>query len=164
MKKGTHFKSRGSSYGGVFKGLFKKNMIVLFCLMLLFSPFGTAFNDINQVDAKDVTDTIEITDVEGLNHIHDNLLSNYKLGSDIDLSAVASWTPIGTADKPFEGIFNWNGFKLVGLENEEIGNYKNFIGIVSDEASLVDTVVENGSLTEYTGDEKQENSKRYRSK
>lgn len=134
------------------KGLFKKNMIVIFCVILLFSPFGTAFNNINQVNAKSVSDAIEIIDVDGLSDIRDNLSGNYRLGADIDVSIADDWTPIGTADKPFEGIFNWNGFKLVELEKAEVDNYENFFRVVSNQASLVDIVVEDGSLTENAGD------------
>lgn len=51
--------------------MFQKNMLILFCLTLLFSPFGTAFSgSVDQIHAEGSEDAIEITDVEGLNDMH----------------------------------------------------------------------------------------------
>lgn len=47
----------------------------------------------------------------------------FKLSGDIDLSSIADWTPIGTAEKPFSGIFDGNGKSISNLtitKNEPI--------------------------------------------
>ena len=47
----------------------------------------------------------------------------FKLKEDIDLAGITDWTPIGTAEKPFKGIFDGNGKTISNLSisvNESI--------------------------------------------
>lgn len=37
------------------------------------------------------------------------------LRGDIDVSSIKDWTPIGTSDKPFTGVFNGSYFKIYGI-------------------------------------------------
>ena len=67
-------------------------------------------------------------------------INNIMLADDIDLSeltltraTVANWTPIGTPEKPFNGIFNGNGYSIKNLsivetEGKEGKAYIGFIG------------------------------------
>lgn len=56
-----------------------------------------------------------------------NVGKHYKLANDIDLSAFANddndkgWTPIGTYEKPFKGIFDGNGKSITGLKIDRPG-------------------------------------------
>jgi hypothetical protein len=56
--------------------------------------------------------------VEDLNQIRNNLNSHYKLGRDIDLSSIANWVPIGTADtadSPFGGNFDGDHYTISNM-------------------------------------------------
>lgn len=55
-----------------------------------------------------------ISDEAGLKAIADDLGGHYQLTADITLSG--DWTPIGTAEAPFTGIFDGNGFVINGLK------------------------------------------------
>ena len=71
-------------------------------------------------------------------------INNIMLADDIDLSeltltraTVANWTPIGTPEKPFNGIFNGNGYSIKNLsivetEGKEGKAYIGFIGYAKD--------------------------------
>lgn len=56
-----------------------------------------------------------ITTAEELDQIRENLSGRYALGTDIDLSGVESWTPIGTYGIPFTGEFDGRGYSITGL-------------------------------------------------
>ena len=57
---------------------------------------------------------IEISTAEQLDAVRGNLLGNYRLVSDIDLSGM-EWLPIGTTAMPFGGLFNGNGYEIKNL-------------------------------------------------
>ena len=40
----------------------------------------------------------------------------YELTSDIDLSSVANWQPIGDSDNPYSGAFDGNGYTVSNLK------------------------------------------------
>lgn len=63
----------------------------------------------------------KITDVEGLRSITNNPSKNYWLDADIDL-ADEDWTAIGTADRPFRGIFFGDNHTISGMRFE-VQNY-----------------------------------------
>ena len=44
-----------------------------------------------------------------------NVCRGYELTSDIDLSSVANWQPIGDSDNPYSGAFNGNGYTISNL-------------------------------------------------
>ncbi|MFQ9448840.1 MAG: GLUG motif-containing protein [Christensenellales bacterium] len=58
--------------------------------------------------------------------------AHYVLTDDVNLSAYGNWTPIGTEDHPFEGVFDGQNHVVTGLkidrENEE---YQGLFGYVS---------------------------------
>ena len=51
-----------------------------------------------------------------------------KLYCDIDLQD-GEWTPIGTTDHPFNGVFNGNGHKIMNLKTNEEKEYQGLFGI-----------------------------------
>lgn len=57
----------------------------------------------------------EISDVNGLKAISNDLNGNYTLTADITLTE--NWLPIGTEAAPFTGIFNGNGKVIRGLKH-----------------------------------------------
>lgn len=63
----------------------------------------------------------ELTTVEQLQAITDNLAGHYVLGGNIDASATATWNlgsgfePLGSQATPFTGSLNGRGFNIVGL-------------------------------------------------
>jgi len=81
-------------------------------------------------------------------------INNIMLADDIDLSeftltraTVANWTPIGTPEKPFDGIFNGNGYSIKNLSIEETEGkegkaYIGFIGYAKD-ATIKNVTFEN---------------------
>lgn len=56
-----------------------------------------------------------------------DLIAEYKLKADIDLSSIADWTPIGTAAAPFKGSLDGNGFKILNLKSSRSST--NLIGL-----------------------------------
>lgn len=79
----------------------------------------------NLVFTEEVLDSFtHIADVSGLAAISQNPNANYWLDADIDLTGV-NWTPIGTMQRPFKGIFFGNFHTIKGLsysfyQSEEI--------------------------------------------
>jgi len=57
---------------------------------------------------------LNLTAANGLNDISENLLINYRLMADIDLSGM-NWMPIGTQAAPFLGTFDGNGHTINNL-------------------------------------------------
>ncbi len=78
-------------------------------------------------DLQDFRDT-----VNGLNGKKVNRYAGktVKLAADIDLSEVDNWTPIGTAEKPFMGVFDGNNKTLSGLKISADTNYQGLFGYV----------------------------------
>ena len=82
--------------------------------------------------------------------------SNFMLGADIDLgepqtrALVANWTPIGTPEKPYKGIFDGNGYTIKNLsivetEGKEGKAYIGFFGYAKD-ATIKNVTFENVNL------------------
>ena len=46
----------------------------------------------------------------------------FEMTKDIDLSGIENWTPIGTKDKPFMGVFDGKNHKIVGLKINSLPN------------------------------------------
>ena len=86
--------------------------------------------------------SIPIETVEDLMAIRDDLSASYHLTKDIDLAGI-EWTPIGTYDEPFRGIFDGQGhvnsnLTITGMDSGVFGNYYtqslsnySFMGFVS---------------------------------
>jgi hypothetical protein len=72
---------------------------------------------------------------------------HYKLGADIDLSSVTSWTPIGSRSKPFSGTFDGNGYTISGLTiNSPSSGYQGLFGYASG-ATFTDVKLIGVSIT-----------------
>jgi len=59
--------------------------------------------------------TIEIATAQDLNNVRNNLSGSFIQTADIDLSGFANWDPIGSLLDPFVGIYNGNGYRIIGL-------------------------------------------------
>jgi hypothetical protein len=71
--------------------------------------------------------SIEISTVEDLMNVSNNLSRKFILTSNIDLSSIADWSPIGTSANPFTGTFDGNGFTISNLKT--IQSSKNIVGL-----------------------------------
>jgi hypothetical protein len=96
------------------------------CLLLV----TTGFYDDIKAEGR-----IEIRTVSDLNSMRECLTCDYVLMNDLDLTFDTSdeegllfndgsgWNPIGTFNNPFEGSFDGNGFKIIGLTIKRDQNY-----------------------------------------
>ena len=58
--------------------------------------------------------------------------AHYVLTDDVNLSAYGNWTPIGTEDKPFRGVFDGQNHVVTGLKIDRAGEgYQGLFGYVS---------------------------------
>jgi hypothetical protein len=76
---------------------------------------------------------------------------HYKLGADVDLSSVTSWTPIGTDSKPFTGTFDGNGYTIAGVTISSGNGYLGLFGYASG-AAFTDVVLMGVSITRGSSD------------
>jgi hypothetical protein len=106
--------------------------------------------------------TTQITTVEELQAIQNNLSGSYALAADINASATSTWNdgagflPIGNASTPFSGSFNGNGHVISGLYiNSTAGQVGLFgqIGSANGHTGVVQNVgMTGGSITAYSTD------------
>ncbi len=59
-----------------------------------------------------------IRTAEDMDGVRNDLSGRYELAEDIDLSALAPWTPIGDIDYPFTGSIDGRGHRVTGLAQE----------------------------------------------
>lgn len=71
-------------------------------------------------------------------------ITSVMLNADIDFSSTP-WTPIGTADAPFNGTFNGNGYKISNLTIANT-DYAAFIAYADDGAKVEDLTLENVNI------------------
>ena len=85
----------------------------------------------------------EISSVEELNAVRDNLNGKYILMNDVDLSSVTDWKPIGNKDVPFTGVFNGNGYSVKNLSVTEAANKS--IGLFGEikDATVANVYIDN---------------------
>ena len=58
--------------------------------------------------------------------------AHYVMTDDVNLSAYGNWTPIGTEDKPFRGVFDGQNHVVTGLKIDRAGEgYQGLFGYVS---------------------------------
>ena len=81
-----------------------------------------------------------INTVDQLKEISNNLSAHYCLGSNIDMSGITDWEPIGDGQHAFTGTFNGNGHVIKNLEITVNGR-------LSDD----EIVPENDNLNRYFG-------------
>ena len=74
-----------------------------------------------------------ILTAEHLSAIRNNLSGTYFLANDIDLLG-NEWTPIGTGDTPFSGIFDGNGFKI---KNLTIAQSQEYVGLFANNSGTI---------------------------
>ena len=71
-----------------------------------------------------------ITNAEQLQAMNNNLNGNYVLGNNIDMTGFA-FTPIGSADTSFNGIFDGNGYEVQNLTiDNSTGDYQGLFGYI----------------------------------
>lgn len=80
----------------------------------------------------------EITSLQDLKDFRDAVNNGYKykgsnnkmvtLTTDLDLSSIDKWTPIGTSVHPFDGIFNGGGHVIKNLNVSGSSNYNGLFG------------------------------------
>ena len=58
----------------------------------------------------------QITNANQLNEVRNNLSAHYELESDIDLSGISNWVPIGDNENPFIGSLNGNNYTIKNLK------------------------------------------------
>ena len=103
----------------------------LLCCLLVYPKFYHRI----QADER-----IEIYSINDLNNIRSCLSCDYILMNDLDLTYDTNdlngllyhdglgWDPIGTFNNPFEGSFDGNGYKIIGLT---INRSQNYVGLFS---------------------------------
>ena len=57
--------------------------------------------------------------------------AHYVLTDDVNLSAYGNWTPIGTIDQPFAGVFDGQNYVVTGLKIDRNEFYQGLFGYVS---------------------------------
>lgn len=92
-----------------------------------------------------------VTDATSLSNMRNNLSKVYAQLSDIDLTSVANWEPIGTSATPFTGQFEGNGFKITNLTidrstTDDAGLFGacSFPGIIT--TRLIDIAIEDADV------------------
>ena len=114
-------------------------------------------------DGKDIKEVKEISTLEGFKSFRDDVNEGnksfentlIKLTDDIDLSEEDTWTPIGTADHPFNGAFNGNGHKIKNLklgtvDDKYLGiSERHYIGLFGINEGIIKNIgIESGSIKE----------------
>ena len=78
--------------------------------------------------------------------------AHYVMTDDVNLSAYGNWTPIGTEDHPFEGVFDGQSHVVTGLKIDRAGEgYQGLFGYVSGldnehKAQLKNIVVQDAQI------------------
>ena len=98
-----------------------------------------------------------VTDATTLSDMRNNLSKDYAQLSDIDLSGIANWEPIGTLVAPFTGTLDGNGYAIQNLTiSRGSTDYVGLFGACSfsvAEARLTNVVITGANVTgrDYTG-------------
>jgi hypothetical protein len=84
----------------------------------------------------DYINKYDISTVEGLSNIRNDLFGIYRLTADIDMTGV-NWQPIGTSAAPFAGKLDGNGYAIknlsINLPNQNnVGLFSHNIGILTN--------------------------------
>lgn len=101
-----------------------------------------------------------INTVKQLAAVNNNLSGSYILGSNIDLTSVASWTPIGTESEPFTGSFNGNGHIISNItinaryDSNNLSTNSVDVGLFgyTNGATIVNLGIENANYVVTSGD------------
>ena len=95
---------------------------------------------------------VPVTDATSLSNIRNNLSKDYAQLSNIDLSGIANWEPIGTLVAPFTGTLDGAGFTVTSLTIDRSGtDYVGLFGVCDfsgyTEPRLIDIVIISASVT-----------------
>ncbi len=123
-------------------------LALVLCMALLCIGAGATAGDgtiyINSVDQLKMI---------GADNIYYPLDGDYVLTANIELGGTNQWTPIGTSDDPFTGIFDGGNHTISGLYIDSSSEYAGLFGYVSG-AGTVKNLTVSGSVTgsgNYTG-------------
>ncbi|MCK5397994.1 MAG: hypothetical protein KAJ33_07085, partial [Thermoplasmata archaeon] len=107
-----------------------------------------------------VADPYEITDIDQLQEMNDDLNANYTLMNDIDAKITSTWNiksgfqPVGNNTAYFNGTLNGNGYAISNLTiNRSAEDHVGLFGYLNQSASIDDLGLENGNITghQYVG-------------
>ncbi|MGJ7920823.1 Ig-like domain-containing protein [Neobacillus sp. LXY-4] len=129
----------------------KRRTILLIVIMLFFQCFNLNLLFDSNADIVSAEESgqhlVEVPDgfvgiysISDLNRVRDNLSGKYILMNDLDLSVATSeggdfynvgagWNPIGSEATPFTGVFDGNGFKIIGMKVHLITDQKAYAGL-----------------------------------
>lgn len=119
---------------------YKTIVSTLLIIILTFGVCSTAF----------ATDEISdgytpVYTAEDLNNIRNNLSGKYIIMNDIDLSSYENWVPVGTEEKPFNGVMNGNNHIVNKMNINDASNYIGFFGY-ADSAEIKNLKIENAKI------------------
>ena len=149
----------------------KKTAVLIISFALVFSTFVLML-DMN-VEGKDIApaplftgegsgtaaDPYEITDVDELQEMNDDLNANYTLMGNIDASITATWddppggdiegfVPIGNSTSRFNGTLDGQDFKIIGLTIYRLTtNNVGLFGHANDTGIIQNVILEYGDIT-----------------
>ena len=92
---------------------------------------------------------IPIATAEELNAVRSNLSGNYRLTSDLNMSGIHNWVPIGSEEYPFSGTFDGSGFEITGFHAPEIiteGIHFSLLGVCKN-AQIRNVIVREPQIT-----------------
>ena len=94
---------------------FKKPLTLLLTLLLFLNAASLQPMAFTGLDSRLPPGYIAVYTAEDLDKARDDLAGSYYMMSDVDLNSWAEWEPIGTQAEPFTGVFDGNGFAVLGL-------------------------------------------------
>lgn len=125
----------------------KKTLAIVLTFILCFGVLTVAFADETAQVPEGYT---AIYTAEDLYNIRNDLDGKYILMNDIDLSVYENWEPIGTAEAPFTGELDGNGFLIRNMtiisECSEQENNLGLFGVVQN-GVFNKIIIENGNIS-----------------
>lgn len=123
------------------------NGLSTYCVVTVYG--FTNVNGVEYFDIYALEDFIIFRDF--VNKSAENSTVNARLMVDIDLSSVCSetlgsFTPIGSVDSPYNGIFNGNGHKIKNLYIDST-TYSGLFGYLGADGNVSNLVLENANVT-----------------
>lgn len=91
-------------------------------------------------------DYMVINSATDLQNINSTLSGNFALGSDVDLSSISNWTPIGSSATKFTGSFDGLGHTLDHLTINTTTPNTGFFGYIDLSAKVQNIGITNGSV------------------
>lgn len=100
----------------------------------------------NESDVDPGVDGTTIITVDQLKNM--SLNGSYKLGADIDLAGEINWAPIGTADNPFQGSLDGDGYKITNLKITSRNTYNGLFGYIGSNATIKNIQIEGVDISD----------------